>query len=241
MRAAIGLLLPPACLGCGAHLGLEDPGRRLCIRCSTSLRPPPHPRCPRCSAPIPTGGRHLPCLECAGWPEELARAEASVLLEGPAVRLVHGLKYGGWKVVGQVMATRMAHLIPVGGGLIVPIPTTSKRKRLRGYNQAEVIARNLSSMNHIECVDAMIRSPSDTTQVALQRTEREANVRRAFSIRAGAIRRVRGAHVVVVDDVLTTGATAGAAAVTLGRAGAARVDVVTFARTLPDEARPLSP
>lgn len=116
---------------------------------------------------------------------------------------------------------------------LVPIPTTRWRLRMRGYNQAEQLASALASTVQVPVLDALSRRPSRGTQVALPPHERLANVKRAFSLREQALSRLREAHVVVVDDVLTTGATAAAATDSLREAGVASVSVITFARALP--------
>lgn len=117
--------------------------------------------------------------------------------------------------------------------MVVPVPTTRARRRRRGYNQAAVLARALSEMLERPFRSALRRRRAGRTQVALQPLERGRNVRRAFTLRDRSARRLPGRTVLLVDDVLTTGATAAAAARTLGRAGVADVTVVTFARALP--------
>ena len=82
------------------------------------------------------------CLECQDWPGILVSARASVVLESPASDLVHALKYGGWRSLGELMGSRMAALVSqtIGDSVVVPVPTTPQRRRMRGYNQARVLA-----------------------------------------------------------------------------------------------------
>jgi len=121
-------------------------------------------------------------------------------------------------------------------GLLVPIPTTPGRARLRGYNQAERIAAELARMSGRRMLPNLLERRSGGSQIGLQPHGRAANLRGAFSLSRAESVRVRGGHIVLIDDVLTTGSTAAEAARVLTRAGAARVGVVAFARALPDQA-----
>jgi ComF family protein len=117
--------------------------------------------------------------------------------------------------------------------VVVPVPTTRRRRRRRGYNQAELLARTVSDVTGRPLVQALAREGENRTQVSLRPAERLANVRRVFTLRGPEAHRVRGVHVVLVDDVLTTGATVSAASDALERAGTAGVSVVAFARAVP--------
>jgi ComF family protein len=112
--------------------------------------------------------------------------------------------------------------------LVVPVPTTARRVRQRGYNQAELLANAFSTALGLGVVGALRRSGGGATQVALHPSQRRANVKGVFGAREGLSRSVRGVHVLLVDDVLTTGSTAAAAATELARMGASGVTLVTF-------------
>lgn len=159
------------------------------------------------------------------------------LLEPPADALVHALKYQGWRELAPLMAERMAVLDPGAEararGVVVPVPTTRGRRRRRGYNQAALLARALAARLDRPLVDALRRGGERRTQVSLHPSERRANVREAFAPVLPDAARVAGLPVVLVDDVLTTGATVSAAASALERAGASGVCVVAFARSVP--------
>lgn len=238
LAAVLDLVLAPACLGCDQPMRPADDARPVCRRCRSRCRALPTPACDRCGAPLRRTGRSIShgCDECRGWPLELLSARSAVLLEHPADRLVHQLKYRGWRVVAPVMAELMLPLLTAAGAghppIIVPVPTTRARLRQRGYNQAELVARALARLASCECVDALSRAASVATQTTLQPVARRANVAGAFSGNHRYAERLPGAHVVLVDDVLTTGATAAECARALGAAGACCVRLVTFARAL---------
>lgn len=238
-RALADFFLPPACIGCGSRLADLESREPVCPRCRSRLRALPAPRCRRCGIPRGTGAEEQgACEECAGWPSVLRHARSAVDLEPPADRLVHALKYGGWRTVAPVMARRMAGLrLPSSASpdeaVVVPVATTRTRRRRRGYNQAAVLAEAVSERLGRPLANVLRRRSGRRTQVALHPRERERNVRRSFSVRPEGAFRVRERPVLLIDDVLTTGATAGAAARALETAGVESVVVLTFARALP--------
>ncbi len=174
------------------------------------------------------------CLECEAWPAVLESARSAVVMEPPADALVHALKYGGWASLGEIMAGRMTALMPHGwiGSVVVPVPTTPARQRRRGYNQAWILARVVARDRGLLLLDALERRGGGT-QVHLAPSERRANVQGSFAARPPMRSRIPGRKVILIDDVLTTGATAVSAAKTLGEAGAEAVHLLTFARALP--------
>lgn len=181
------------------------------------------------------------CRECDGWPAALTAARYAYELAPPADHLVHGLKYEGWRELAPFMGDAMAHLElpavrPGARQLVVPVPTTARRRRSRGYNQAELLAERIAEVRGLSLVPALARPVASESQTTLHPEERRRNVRGAFR-RTPAARAVQGAAVLLVDDVLTTGATACAAAEALVAAGARDVVVVTFARAVGNGAR----
>jgi ComF family protein len=242
-REILDFLLPSRCLGCDDRLPLDGPPEPVCGACLSRLREPPWPRCPRCHFPLGTGRGSESCLACRGWAPALGAARSAVILEDPAERLVHALKYEGWRELALVMARRMQGVaLPesasAGDALVVPVPTTARRRRQRGYNQAALLAEAWAASAGLECADALARAAGGGSPVALHPSERRSNVRGAFVVPPARSADVRGRQVLLVDDVLTTGATASEAAETLERAGATGVSVITFARALPDRRRP---
>jgi ComF family protein len=181
------------------------------------------------------------CRECAPWPEALTRARYATVLAPPADTLVHALKYEGWAELAPEMGRRMAAAGVPGGAasprLVVPVPTTAERARKRGYNQAGLLAAEVAKALGIPVCDALLRTRGGATQVALHPSQRRANVKSAFAVREHTVPTLRDAHVLLVDDVLTTGATAAAAATELARTGASEVTLLAFARALPFRVR----
>lgn len=233
LDALLDLILAPVCLGCDGRIAPGDSARLLCRRCRARLRAPPAPSCVRCGAPLLQTGRPAAafgCAECEGWPELLSCARAACLLEPPADRVVHRLKYRGWSGLAEPAAERMARVCwPLDAhepAVVTPVPTTAKRLRQRGYNQAQLLAQEYARRTGRPLAPLLRRVSGSRTQTALQPAARAANVAGAFEA-AGA---ARGAHVILVDDVLTTGATAAECARVLGAAGACCIRLLTFAR-----------
>jgi ComF family protein len=144
---------------------------------------------------------------------------------------VHLLKYAGWWRIADPMARLMARLTPpLQPGILVPVPLSAKRARARGYNQAEKLAVAFGRHARLAVNASLLTRGRDTpSQTALAPEARRANIADAFVCRA----MVPGAHVILVDDVFTTGATLVEVAITMLEAGALTVDAVTFARAQP--------
>ena len=148
---------------------------------------------------------------------------------------MHALKYGGWPAVAAGMASRMARLswpvdVVAERSALVPVPLAAVRRRERGFNQSELLAAELGRAWGIPVVAASVeRARATKTQTRLTPGERLANVAGAFRA-TGAARSLRGGHVIVVDDVVTTAATLNACAEALSAAGARIISYITFAR-----------
>ncbi|MDQ6872513.1 MAG: ComF family protein [Gemmatimonadota bacterium] len=149
---------------------------------------------------------------------------------------MHALKYAGWSKVAGEMAERMGRLtwpedVIEERAAIVPIPLAPARKRERGYNQSELLARGLSKRWRIPVWEsAVVRSRETDSQTRLTPEERQGNVAGSFRICRGKPDLLEGAHVVLVDDVVTTAATLNECAKVLYDAGARIISYVTFGR-----------
>ncbi|HSH44784.1 MAG TPA: ComF family protein [Longimicrobiales bacterium] len=235
LRGFISLVLAPRCLGCGR--GTRDPEALVCGRCRSRLHAPPAPICRRCGMPrLRTGRDPGPrCQECLEWPVGLRSARSACLLHHPADALVHQLKYRGWRGLAHWMGEVMAGVplpadVKEEARVVVPVPTTALRLRERGYNQAGLLAASLAEHSGRTLLPALRRGAGSSSQTALQPVARAANVAGAFHPAEGVADRVAGRHLLLVDDVLTTGATVIACAEALVGAGARCVSVLTFAR-----------
>lgn len=233
-QVLLDFLLPPACAGCGEPLACAG-GPPVCRNCRLRLQSIPPPFCARCGFPLGTGSAPA-CLECREWPRALEWARAAAVLESPATHLVHALKYEGWRSVGDYMGREMVRRLGQGMGpvdCVVPIPTSPSRRRRRGYNQAELIARAVARELEKPVVSALVRPGAARSQTTVGPAERFTNVKGAFHLGDSVHKRLKARRLLVVDDVITTGATLGAATETLVETAPASILAVAFARRVP--------
>ncbi len=220
------LLLPNACVACDRLVETRTPNALVCATCRARMRPMPK-GCERCGQPLPPVGD---CRFCSEWPERLSWAASAVWLGDEAKAVVHHLKYQRYKLLAALAAENVARYVPAPRGVcLVPIPLAARRLALRGHNQAEDIAKALAS--RWKCrVDTQVlsRVRETKTQTKLGWERRKENVEGAFRAVGGG----RGHALVLIDDVLTTGATIVAAATALGTVGWRDIGAVTFARAL---------
>jgi ComF family protein len=238
LRLALDYALPPRCPACGAVT--PDP-HRFCLGCWQSLTFLGDPCCGCCGLPFDydgtaSGGAAL-CGRCLADPPRFDRLRAAVGYGEVARRVALKLKYSGQPGVAETLATLMArHLYGEDDALLVPVPLHRWRIWKRGYNQSALIAAALSRRTGIALAPDLLQRIKATPPLrGLGRRERAKTVRGAFRVPAAAKDKVRGRRLILVDDVYTSGATAAACAKTLKRAGAARVDVLCWARVLRQE------
>ncbi|MCG2841802.1 ComF family protein [Sandaracinobacter sp. RS1-74] len=239
MRGFADLLMPPGCMTCGEPVSTPH---SFCGDCWGALPAVSGARCRQCGVPLPVAWQaESHCLGCLKDPPPFARATAPFLYDGPARQMVLRLKHGRESWAGP-MAAAMHRVAPgwvEPGRLLVPVPLHRWRLATRGYNQALLLARALARLGGAEVApDWLLRVKHTPSTRGLTRAQRLRNVSGAFRVREGAGGQLKGRRVVLVDDVLTTGATASACAKALLRAGAEAVDLLTYARVAATDATP---
>jgi ComF family protein len=234
VRGLSASLLPSSCALCG--LGSDA---AVCAPCHTRFLGANGARCRCCANPLALRDACWPCAVCQRAAPAYDATVAAGDYASPLDQLVLQLKFGGrlalapWMgmVLGQAVLARRLTALP---DLLCPVPLGPSRLVERGFNQALEIARPLSRTLGIPLRTGLALRTRDTAaQSGVGPAERKRNIRRAFTLAPGAQEMVRGRHIGVVDDVMTSGATLHELAATLKRAGAARVSNFVFARTPP--------
>jgi ComF family protein len=231
-RLLLDLLFPGDCEVCDAPMPPDHAGC-ICCACLAAMSPPPLPVCPRCGVPMRLDP---PCPACVAHPPAFAAARAAALYLpaagglNPLADAVHKLKYGRRRPVADALAALLATRYPFADdALLVPVPLHPSRLRARGFNQAHLLARGIARRRGLALAPRVLRRARPTRQQpGLSAAERRRNLADAFTVRRSA--QLAGRAVVLVDDVLTTGATADACARALRDAGAVRVDVYVAGR-----------
>jgi ComF family protein len=234
-RRALDLIFPPSCLACRKAV---DAAGGLCPTCWRAMRFIERPFCERLGTPFATdyGGPLLSPAAIAD-PPVYQRARAVARFEdGPARRLVHRLKYSDRTDLAGFMPTWMARAgaeLLAECDVVAPVPLHPGRLLRRQFNQAAALAAGVASAaRRPYAPQALKRVKATRSQVGLSRVQRAENVQGAFQ--PGETDALRDRRVLLVDDVMTSGATANAASRALLRAGATAVDVVVFARVVTD-------
>lgn len=213
------LYAPHQCVGCGAE------GAVLCASCQEKM-PPATRRCYRCHA---ADNDSRTCKSCRRT-SPLLRVRATCRYEKAAKDALWRLKFGNARAAAADIARITAPVFDELRGrkvIVVHIPTATSRMRMRGYDQAALVARLCARQAKLRHVPLLIRL-GHQRQVGLSRRERLSQLENAYRIKNNA--QVRDAHIILVDDVVTTGATLEAAARTLKAAGAKKVEAVVFAQ-----------
>jgi ComF family protein len=231
-RAALDLLLPPLCLTCDA--AVDAPGH-FCADCFRATGFITEPCCERCGAPFErAAGAVRICPECEEDPPPWQRARAALRYDDQARRVVLPLKYADRTEHAEALAPLMLRagaILVREADVIVPVPLHRGRLIARRYNQAALIARAIGRLAGKPCLpDALQRTRSTTALAMLSAAERAAALQGAIAARALRASALAGRRVLLIDDVLTSGATARACTEALLGAGAAAVDVLVAAR-----------
>ncbi|MEP7360013.1 MAG: ComF family protein [Chloroflexota bacterium] len=215
MKALLDVLLPPACPGCGRE------GAAVCSECLPHLaRRRDEPQ----GAPIGLA---------VSQPAGLVQLEWCCAYSGPARACLHALKYDGElrlvDVLAEQVAARWARA-GIGGDILVPVPVHAARLRQRGFDQAELLARAVGRVLKLPVATALERAAKTAAQHALSRRARAANVGGAFVVKLASRDLVDGRWVVLIDDVVTTGATFSGCAHALYEAGSSAVSALALCR-----------
>ncbi|MDE2442415.1 MAG: ComF family protein [Betaproteobacteria bacterium] len=218
-------LLPASCLLCGSDSGKE----LICSACYLDLPTLPLHRCPLCADQTTHGER---CGACLKDPPHFDVTLASFRYDFPLDRIIHALKYGHQLAVAGWCAQQLkVHAKDHAFDRLVPLPLHPERLRERGFNQAGEIARQLGDMLGISVdIESLLRTRATPPQADLPYKERQRNVRGAFECRSD----LTGRHLLLIDDVMTTAATANECARILKIHGAASVAIAVIARALKD-------
>jgi len=226
--------LPSFCRLCGALL--ERPGERLvCGACLAGLAVRRGPVCPCCGRFLETAGDPAPCGRCLDRPPAFSRHRSAGRHDGALRDVLLLYKYGRLAPLGRDLAAFVERSPAAGEDLwtgldaVVPVPLHRTRRRERGFNQSEIVARCLARERDLPVIGrALVKTRPAPPQTSLAAGERAANVRGAYAVRDPG--RIRGLTLIVVDDVFTTGATIGECAAALKGAGAREVRALTVAQ-----------
>ena len=219
LRAVLDVLFPERCVACGAR------GWPFCGACEADVTHVKPPWCERCGRPLPAPAPS--CRDCP--PPWLARARAAFVYDGPVRQALMNIKFGGRRAAARALAPALADLVEPGGpdGTVVTwVPLGRVRKQRRGFDQAEALARAVGPLVGLPVTRLLARRRDTPPQAKRSRQERRGALREAFV----PVRRPPE-RVFLVDDVLTTGATAAECARVLRLAGAREVSLLAAARS----------
>lgn len=236
VKRCLDFLYPPGCACCGS--AISEP-HALCPRCWGEMRFIERPYCERLGTPLPVqSAERLLSPAAIADPPVFNRARAAVCYDKNARALVHRFKYGDRPELARLMGRLMA----VAGkeilkevDFIVPVPLHRWRLWRRRFNQAMELAVVIAQFSDVICNPQLLaRIRRTRPQNELTKAQRQENLTGAFAVPDEARMLIKGKNIILIDDVLTSGATANAAARTLMRAGASNIDILTFARVVLD-------
>lgn len=229
-RLALDWLFPPRCAGCG------DLGEVLCVRCQAAVRLIEEPVCQRCGLPL---GRRARCAACASHRYVFKASRSWGVYAGELRRAILSLKHRNNAALGAAFAMDLLQVFERQDwkvDLLIPIPLGQQRYRQRGYNQIDLLARPFGKLAGLQVADSvLIRRHETLPQFELNAAERWANLHGSFAADPAPL---AGVNVLLVDDIMTTGATLDSASQALSEAGAKEVYAMTLARTLAETGGP---
>lgn len=235
-ESLISLILPRTCPGCNKALRNKSGAEIICHECWSSLKKNIPPFCHRCGRHINIdSGMSKICPECESKVIHFDRAFSPCIYEGLVKELIHKFKYGQRDDYGRILSRLLVEFIkeynlpPIEHfDMLIPIPLHKQRLREREFNQSEILARYLSEEFPLQVSsDILLRNRNTVTQTGLTQDERCKNVENSFSVEN--VQKLKGKMVILIDDVLTTGATCSEAARVLKENGASIVFVLTAA------------
>lgn len=231
----VDLVFPPRCPLCGSAISAQS---GLCIACWNDLAIPGEPACVSCGRPFHNGiAEGAICAPCLGAPPRHDGIAAATLYNDASRALVLALKHGNRISLAPMMAGLMTAKLDFIGAewLVVPVPLHRWRLWRRGYNQAAELSREVARRTSGRLVvDALIRRKATTSLGGLGRRARQRALSGAIAVKSRRAPLLKGAKVLLVDDVVTSGATSDACVSALKRGGASKVVVACFARVLDD-------
>lgn len=230
-EAVLDFVLPPVCILCGSHLSRQE--KIVCRGCWDSLAVLPSPFCPGCKSSLAKGD--LSCRICFSK-SNLCAVRSMGVFDGHFQKLVHGFKYQHKMSLGKRLGRALGEKlfqdeVAARFDCVVPVPLHSARKRERGFNQSEILAQQISEATDLPLLKKVLKRIRNTKdQTKLTPEERIENVKGAFALKDQEI--IKQKKIILVDDVMTTGATLGECAAVLTKAGAKRVMGATIAVAL---------
>jgi ComF family protein len=239
-RLALDIALPTLCVSCREPVD----GEGVCASCWARLSFIERPYCPRLGIPfVYDPGPDMLSMEAIASPPAYRRARAAVRYDDVARSLVHALKYQDRTDLAPAMGRWMARAggeLLTGADMLVPVPLHWRRAWRRRYNQSGALARVIERQSGVRVRgDVLRRVRATEQQIGLSRAQRATNVQGAFQVSPDRQAEVQGRRVILIDDVLTSGATLDACARALLRAKATQVDVLVFARVVESGPRPI--
>jgi predicted amidophosphoribosyltransferase len=220
-RSMFDVVFPRRCAGCRAGPW------PFCAACTEQLEPLRPPWCERCGRPWPRPVEG--CRDCP--PPPVSSARAAFAFEGPARAAIHRLKFAGWRDVASALGGAMVQLDPPAADAVTWVPLARRRRAERGFDQAQALARPVAGALGLPLVRLVRRRASSRSQGGSQARRSAAERRRAMRGAYLPTGRPAPARVLLVDDVLTTGATAAACAEALAAAGAREIHLLTAVRS----------